>query len=367
FEIFSNIEIYNKKSNLVIGIPKILNLWLYAPFYIAYLQGIGIQSKNILWSSFTNNKFWKKAHKLNSADLCFPGKYALSHVMELCTMKRKVDVILNPCIIDLFSEIKNYEASFACAIASGNPEVVKASFSKEENIFNMHKIRYLDPSFHMDNLELFNDELYKFFKNIIKIRKKYHNLAFSQAKLIYDKFRNDMQQKALEVMKKITLEGRLGIVFLSRPYHYDPGLNHGIPESLQELGYPVFTIDSLPRDPELLNVLFKKDLEDGSISNPLDISDVWKYSASGNTNQKVWAAKFVARHPNLAAVEFVSFRCGHDATILKVIENIMHSSNTPFFTFHDMDQTKPSGSIKLRIETIDYFLKEHKKNILRTY
>jgi len=96
----------------------------------------------------------------------------------------------------------------------------------------------------------------------------------------------------------------------------------------------------------------------------MDISDVWENSTSENTNRKVWATKFAARHPNLAIVDFVSFRCGLDAAVLHVIEEIANSSRTPYFPFHDMDQNKPSGSIKLRLETIAFFLKEYQKEHL---
>ena len=86
---------------------------------------------------------------------------------------------------------------------------------------------------------------------------------------------------------------------------------------------------------------------------------MWKNSYSANTNQKVWAAKFTARHPNLVALELSSFKCGHDAPIYSVIEGIIEKSGTPYFSFKDIDENKPSGSIKIRVETIHYFLKRY--------
>jgi len=53
------------------------------------------------------------------------------------------------------------------------------------------------------------------------------------------------------------------------------------------------------------------------------------------------------------------FKCGHDAPTYTVIEDIIESSGTPFFSFKDIDENKPKGSIRLRIETIDYFLKQY--------
>jgi hypothetical protein len=39
-----------------------------------------------------------------------------------------------------------------------------------------------------------------------------------------------------------------------------------------------------------------------------------------------------------------------------MVEEIVESSGTPYFTFHDIDENKPTGSIKIRVETIAYFL-----------
>jgi predicted nucleotide-binding protein (sugar kinase/HSP70/actin superfamily) len=63
------------------------------------------------------------------------------------------------------------------------------------------------------------------------------------------------------------------------------------------------------------------------------------------------------------AVELNSFRCGHDAAIFAVIEGIVEASGTPFFAFRDLDENKPSGSIKIRLETIHHFLTRHRETI----
>ena len=130
-------------------------------------------------------------------------------------------------------------------------------------------------------------------------------------------------------------------------------------EEFQKLGYPVFSQSTLPMDPDVLERLFGDEVRAGVIRNPLEIQDVWKNSYSANTNQKVWAAKFTARHPNLVALELSSFKCGHDAPIYSVVEGIIEKSGTPYFSFKDIDENKPSGSIRIRVETIHYFLKRY--------
>ena len=77
----------------------------------------------------------------------------------------------------------------------------------------------------------------------------------------------------------------------------------------------MLTLQSLPIDPDILGALFEEDVKAGIIKDPMDISDAWKNSYSENTSQKVWAAKYTARHPNLVALELSSFKCGHDAPI----------------------------------------------------
>jgi predicted nucleotide-binding protein (sugar kinase/HSP70/actin superfamily) len=131
------------------------------------------------------------------------------------------------------------------------------------------------------------------------------------------------------------------------------------------LGYPIFSQNTLPIDEDLLERLFGDEVRAGVISSLLDITDAWKNSYSCSTNHKVWAAKFTARHPNLVALEISSFKCGHDAPIYGVVEGIIEQSGTPYFCFKDLDENKPSCSIRIRVETIDYFLRRYREEVIR--
>jgi hypothetical protein len=79
----------------------------------------------------------------------------------------------------------------------------------------------------------------------------------------------------------------------------------------------------------------------------------------------VWASKFTARHPNLVALELSSFKCGHDAPIYTVVEETIQDAGTPYFSFKDIDENKPTGSIRIRVETIAYFLKRYREDMVR--
>jgi predicted nucleotide-binding protein (sugar kinase/HSP70/actin superfamily) len=169
---------------------------------------------------------------------------------------------------------------------------------------------------------------------------------------------NELRSKAREILDMLENENRLGIVMLGRSYHHDPGLNHGIFDQFQQLGYPILSQNTLPLDEDLLDRFFGEEVRSGSTKHPLDITDVWKQPYIASTSLKIWAAKFTARHPNLVAVEISNFKCGHDAPVYQTIEKIIECAGRPYFSFKDLDENKPSGSFKVRIETIDYFLQQ---------
>ena len=112
-------------------------------------------------------------------------------------------------------------------------------------------------------------------------------------------------------------------------------------------------------DTRTLESLFGAEVARGELAHPLSIDDVWKNSYSENGSRKVWAAKFVARHPRLVAVELSSFKCGHDAPIYSVVEEILAAAGKPLFYFKDLDENCPLNSIRIRLETIAYFLRRY--------
>ena len=160
-----------------------------------------------------------------------------------------------------------------------------------------------------------------------------------------------LQDMGREILDQVDRDNKVAIVMIGRPYHNDPGLNHGVPEEFQVRGYPILSVRSLPRDPAYMAKLF------GPGVDPLDIADVWPENYSANSAQKVWAARYAARHPNLAILDLSSFKCGHDAPTYGIIEKIVSTSKVPFSALHEIDANKPGGSILIRVLTTIHKLK----------
>jgi len=136
-----------------------------------------------------------------------------------------------------------------------------------------------------------------------------------------------------------------------------------VPDEYQALGYPILSMRSIPKDPQWLARFFKDDLERKFIETPLSVQDVWPENYSTNSVQKVWAAKFAARHPNVVVLDLSSFKCGHDAPTYGLIDNIINSSGTPASALHDIDANKPGGSIKIRVKTYAHTLKRFEEDL----
>jgi predicted CoA-substrate-specific enzyme activase len=359
-------DVEEKRAQTKIGMPRVLNMYSEAPFFIAYFESLGIPDTNIIFSQVNDEQLWNDGSRRGSIDPCFPSKVALSHVHSLLFGARHTpDVIFFPALGTLPTELRNTLDSAACPTVTATPQVVRAAFTKERDMFADNGVIYCNPVLNMAEPRLLERQLLTCFGPLLWVRAEENTFATDRGYQARERFAAMLRSRAREELDRIEAEHRVGLVILGRPYHHDSGINHGILEQVQRGGYPIFSIDSLPTDPDMLVRLFGDEVTRGDIGNPFDITDVWKNAYSENTNRKIWAAKYVARHPNLVAIDLSSFKCGHDAPIYSVIEEIFAASGTPYFTFHDIDENKPSGSITVRIETIRYFLQQYEARLRR--
>ncbi|MBI2187737.1 MAG: CoA activase [Acidobacteria bacterium] len=351
-----------RRGSIHIGIPRVLNMYTYAPFFSGYFESLGVLGGNIVYSDYTSGELYRDGAGRGAIDPCFPAKIGVAHVHNLLFAKhakKKLDYIFFPMVDVLHTNLTHLQGSNACPTVTVTPETAKAAFTKEGDVFAQQGVKYLCPLLNFADRPLLCRQLFEAWGEILGLSADENRRAVEVGFRELLAFEADIQRRAREVLDQLEREKRVGIVVLARPYHHDPGLNHEILEEFQKLGYPVFSQSTLPMDPDLLERLFGDEVRAGVIRDPLEITDVWKNCYSANTNQKVWAAKFTARHRNLVALELSSFKCGHDAPIYSVVESIIEKSGTPYFSFKDIDENKPSGSIKIRVETIHYFLKRY--------
>lgn len=352
-----------------IGIPKLLNVWSTHQFWLGFFEALGVPPNRVVFSGDTSEE-QMRAHGRGrgTVDCCYPVKCGAGHYGELVFgLKRKIDILFSPKIYSLDSYMKGHVVdSLSCPRVMAAPENIQAGFIKEGDVFAQNGIRYVAPLVSLGDRRLVPRELFAVLDGVIEgltIEETADAVEAGYAAL--DAFNDAMRERSRKVIEWCAREGRPAILVLARPYHMDAGIGHEIEADLQAYGYPILWSQYLPTEPDLLDWLFGPDLAAGYIKSPLDIADVWPSSYSANTNEILWGAKFGARMPWISAVvRLTSYECGMDQPTFTPVQQIVERSGTLFFSFQELDSTKPAGSVKIRTETIAYYLGRSSADII---
>jgi predicted nucleotide-binding protein (sugar kinase/HSP70/actin superfamily) len=366
--IMSSEENKSYRKNLKIAIPKVLNIYSLAPFLRTYLEALDIDPLHIQFSDFSNEDMFLEGAKYGSVDSCYPAKVAQSHVYALMYSKKfskkQFDHMWFPAVTQLPGYVKYTMGQTSCPIISGTPKVVYSAFTKERDLFTEKGIDYVEDALNFDNPDLLKKQLFETWKTKLRISEDENNWAVEQAWKALKKNDADIMKEGRTILDDAVKNDEIVLLLLGRPYHSDPGLNHEVLDEFQSLGFKTLSMRAIPKEEKYLTEYFKDDISHGYIESPYDIRDVWAENYSTNSTQKVWAAKFAARHPNIAVVDLSSFKCGHDAPTYAIIDKILGASRTPHLTLHDIDANKPGGSIKIRVKTFAYTLEQYQKRLI---
>src|SRR5688572_29740394 len=355
----SSSENWAKRKEVRVGIPRVLNIYSTGPFWRTYFECLGLDTRNVVFSDETTEELWQAGCKYGSVDPCYPSKVCQAHIHNLLFKhheKKPLDYIFFPAITHIPTFIVNQMDTASCPVVSGTPKVIRAAFTKETDFFAERGISYLDTAVTLNEKLMCKQQMFREWGPLLGITSDENDHAIDEAFKAVQAFEDEMERKGREIVDEITRENRVALVMLGRPYHNDPGMNHAVLEEFQALGYPILSMRSLPRDKERMDKLFAEDIAKGVIQNGLDVTDVWPENYSTNSVQKVWAAKYASRHPNIACLDLSSFKCGHDAPTYGLIDSIIASAGKAYSALHDIDANKPSGSIKIRVKTYAYTL-----------
>lgn len=360
-------EAIERRRHVRIGMPRVMNMYSLGPFFMGYFQSLGIPGDNLVWSDYSSLELYKAGARRGSIDPCYPSKLAIPHLHNLLVSKHTPDKPLThiffPLVDSLPSCLEGTVASRTCPTSAATPEAVHAAFVKESDAFAERGIRFKKTFLNLDEEALCALQMCRDWADDIGLSEQESARAVLAGLMALSNHAAARRREGRRILDVLERENRLGIVLLGRPYHNDPGIQHGLTEAFQKLGYPILTQDSLPMDDDVVNALFGQEAARGEILYPKGVDDVWKNSFSENSSRKLWAARFVARHPNLVALELSSFKCGHDAAIYATIESIIEASGAPLFYFREIDENKPHGAFRIRIETIAYCLDRYRARI----
>lgn len=358
------------RSALRIGIPRVLNLWTTHQFWIGFFAALRIDARQLEFSSDSSEDQARQFAKgRGTVDCCYPVKCINGHYGELLARARrhKINVLFSPMIYSLPSYLQGHVAqSLACPRVMAAPENIKAGFLKESDVFAKQGVSYVSPLVSLADSSLVPKQLYEGLRDVIGgLTHRETEQAVLAGYAALESFGVKTRAMARKTLSECAAADKPCILILARPYHMDPGIGHEIETDLQAYGYPILWSQYLPVDTDLLNWMFREDLDTGRIKSPLDIADVWPSSYSANTNEILWGAKFAARMPwVVCAVRLSSYECGMDQPTYSPVQRIVEQSETLFFSFQDLDSTKPAGSVKIRVETIAHYLEKYSASII---
>ncbi len=357
------------RSALRVGIPRVLSMWSVQQFWIGFLLAIGIDARNIVFSSETSEEQFRRFGKGRATvDCCFPVKCTTGHYGELIFgQKRRIDVLLHPMHYNLPSFLKgNVMDTLACPRDMAAAENIRAGFQKEQDVFRAQDITYVAPFVTLGEPELVSGQLIESLGDAFGLTEDETSAAVAAGYRALDAFNGEMRAESRRILEWCARNSKPCALVLARPYHMDPGIGHEVETQLQQYGIPILWTHHLPIDDDLMDWLFGEEIARGEIRNAFDISDVWESSFSNSTNELIWSAKVAARMPWVTcALRLSSYECGMDQPTFTPTQRIVEAGGTLYFRFGDLDETKPAGSVKIRIETIVHYLVEYSDRIIR--
>jgi predicted nucleotide-binding protein (sugar kinase/HSP70/actin superfamily) len=357
------------RSQVRVGIPKVLNIWTTHQFWVGFLKAIGIESENIVFSSDTSEEQGREFGKgRGTVDCCYPVKAISGHYGELVFgQKKKINILLSPMIHSLPSVLYGHVVdTVTCTRVMAGPENIKSGFLKERDVFGENGITYASPFVSLGDRHMVTEQLHTSLKDVFNLELEETERAVKAGFEALDSFTEKARQQSRDILTWCAKNQKPCILVLARPYHMDTGIGHEIEGDLQAHGYPILWLQYLPGDEDLMNWLFEADLQMKRIKSPFDISDVWTSSYSSNTNEIMWGAKVAARCPWITCVvRLSSYECGMDQPTYTPTQKIVEATGTLFFKFGDLDSTKPAGGIKIRIETIVHYLAKYSQKIMQ--
>lgn len=344
-------------------------MWSVQRFWIGFMVSIGVEPGHIVFSAETSEEQFRRFGKGRATvDCCFPVKCGSGHYGELIFgQKHKIDVLVHPMHYNLPSRLGgDVMNTLTCPRDMAAAETIRAGFQRERDIFRERGIAYVAPFVTLGEPELVAQQLHESLGSVFDLTEDETRAAVAAGYRALDEFDREMRAESRRILERCAREDKPCVLVLARPYHMDPGIGHAVDADLQRYGLPILWSQYLPIDDDLMEWLFGEEIARGEIRNAFDISDVWTSSFNNNTNEIIWSAKVAARMPWIACVlRLSSYECGMDQPACTPTQRIVEASGTLYFRFGDLDETKPAGSVKIRIETVIHYVAQYADRIIR--
>ncbi len=349
-----------------IGIPRVLNMYENYPFWFTLLTSLGF--KVMISGRSSHELFETGIESIASENICYPAKLVHGHVKWL--LNKGIKTIFYPCVSYEENLVPDTDNHYNCPVVANYPVVIGANMPelREEGV------RYMRPYFNMANHELMIDRIVEEFA-WADVTREEAETAVKAAYAENEVFKHDVQMEGLKALAYMKEHNCRGIVLAGRPYHIDPEVNHGIPETICALGMVVLSEDSIcelqpgqkltlseflaegEEDPRKKNANGFRHVGDRKVTKmPLRVTKQWAYHS-----RLYAAANFVASYPGLELVQLNSFGCGLDAITTDQVSEIL-ADKADVYTMLKIDEVSNLGAAKIRLRSLKAAVEERERN-----
>lgn len=333
-------------SRLRFGLPRVLPMYRAAPLFTHYLEALGVPRDGIVTGSGTSEELWRRFAGRGTVDACYPAKLAQAHVAALLADRaaRPFDVMFFPALTHALTAVTGCADTASCPVVAGTPLVTRTAFGVDADGRLPDGTALLSPTLALCNHTQLSRSLFASMKTVMPaLTQQEHAEALVEGFAAQRAFEASLEQAGADAIRAAAATRRCAIVMLGRPYHADPGLHHELGSELQALGRTTLSLRALPKKPEVLEAL-----ECGPAN---DLAEAAPSLTNSGDGEKLSAARLVASHPFLVALEVSSFKCGQDAALYGAIADLARQGGKPFLALHDLDETRPVASLRLRLRT----------------
>ena len=335
FEYYTPLSEENAKMG-EIGIPRALNMYENYPFWFTFLSALGFRV--ILSEPSSKALFAEGMETIPSESVCYPAKLTHGHIANL--VHKGIKKIFYPSLPYEQKEDPKANNHYNCPIVTSYPEVIRNNM----DLLAESNIDFIHPFLPIYDKRRMTERLCEVFAPygipVAEIRN-----ATEAAYAEYEHFKEDVRNKAAEIIDYANENDLKIIVLAGRPYHLDPEINHGIPELIASYDFAVLTEDSVSQL--------------GNLETPIRVVNQWTYHS-----RLYRAADYVRTQKNMELIQLNSFGCGLDAVTTDQVDEILSSAGK-IYTCLKIDEGSNLGAVRIRIRSLRAAMADRDKNKLQ--
>lgn len=299
-----------------VGIPRTLFTFMMFPLFNTIFQELGF---NVLLSNPTSENSIAMAQEYSLGETCYPVKLVNGHVAELA--EKGVDYIFFPDLYTAYHPESRCRRDYGCPYMQIAFKIVSQAVDLKGK-----GISLLSPTF---AYSLGPDFMQKSFQSLaveLGVPEEAMGAAMQKGMAALKEFRGSLRTMGKETLAAQRPDEKI-FVLISKMYGIiDPGLNMGIPEKLEAMGYRIIPFFLLP----------EADIFD---SHP---NMYWPFGQHILT-----AAMVVREHPDMYAIYLTHHGCGPDSVTSHYFKEIM--GDKPYLNI-EVDEHSSDVGVITRVE-----------------